>query len=440
MDHLIAQQIASRREFLKSAVLAGTAVPLAAGPLSAANKAKEKSPIEKVNLAVIGVDGRGGANLNGVANAGANIVALCDIDANRLAKQTSRFPNAKTFEDFRGVFDMDNLDGVVISTPDHMHAIPAAMALRKGLPVYCEKPLTHSVYEARTLRKLSIKAGVPTQMGNQIHSGTNYRRVVEIVQAGVIGPVKRVHVWLNKSYKTGVRAKEGQFQVPKGVNYDLWLGPAPYRPFHASHFHFNWRYWWDFGNGTLGDFGCHYIDLPFWALKLTAPTTVQASGKVTHDGDNRCPDVMQVEYEFPSREGLPPVHLTWYHGGLKPEGAEVYGKGSAVLFEGEYGKLLADYSTRKVFMQADQEQKPVKPSIPDSVGHHQEWVDAIKNGTPTTSTFDYGGNLTESVLLGNVSYRLGGKKIAWDADKLEVTNDPEALNLIRREYRNGWTL
>ncbi len=427
----------SRRKFLQAAVAAGTAIPSAAPWLARADDLREtRSPNEKLNLGVIGVAGRGGSNLRGVK--GENIVILCDIDAQRLAKAAEAHPKAKTCEDYRHVFDEKNLDGVVVSTPDHMHALPVVQALRQGLDVYCEKPLTHSVYEARVIGKLAAESQAVTQLGSQIHAGTNYRRVVEIIKAGIIGPVRRVHVWQGGGVRTGQRVEQGT--PPKWVSYDLWLGPAPYRPFHESHFHFNWRYWWDFGGGQLADFWCHYVDLAFWSLDLKFPTTIEAQGQKGHDGDNECPNFMQVDYEFPARGDQPPVHLTWYHGGWKPQGAEVYEKGSAVLFEGTDGRLLADYGTRKLFMQTGKEARPVKPSIPDSIGHHREWIEAVKSRGTTTCKFEYGGPLTEAGLLGNVSYRVGKKKLLWDAENLKATNCLEADPLIRREYRKGWTL
>jgi len=318
-----------------------------------------------------------------------------------------------------------------------MHAIPVAEALRQGLAVYCEKPLAHSVYEARYLQNLAAKKNAVTQMGNQIHSGNNYRRVVETIQAGVIGPIHRVHVWQDGTVKPGKRVKQGT--PPDHINYDLWLGPAPYRPFHTSHFHFDWRWWWDFGGGQLADFCCHYIDLPMWALSLKHPKTIVAVGEKVHDGDNKTPGKMKVDYEFPARGDLPAVHLTWYHGGWKPKGAEVYGKGGAVLFEGEDGRLLADYGTRKLFMEAGKEAASIEPTIPNSPGHHAEYIQAIKTGSPTMSNFAYAGVLSEVGLLGNVSYR-AGQKLEWDAKKLKATNCPAADQFIKREYRKGWKL
>lgn len=426
----------SRREFFKAAALAGTAAatsaPLLHAPLA---WAEPKSANEKLNIGIIGVAGKGASNIDGVATE--NIVALCDIDATRLGAASQRFPKAFTTDDYRRILDFKNLDAVVISTPDHMHAIPTAQAIRQGLAVYCEKPLTHSVFEARTIRELAAKHKVVTQMGTQIHAGSNYRRVVETIQAGVIGQVKRVHVWQSNIVPPFKRIEQ---EVPKGISYDLWVGPAPYRPFSVHHFHFQWRFWFDFGGGNLADMACHYIDLPYWALGLKAPTSLVATGEKAHDGDNDTPSKLKVDYYFPARGEQPPVHLTWYQGGLQPQGAEVYAKSSAVLFEGTDGRLLADYGTNKLFMQQGKEARPVKPSIPDSIGHHQEWVHAIKTGGPTTCNFEYGGTMTETALLGNVSYKTGGKLLEWDAEHLKVTNVPEANQHLHREYRQGWVL
>ncbi len=433
----------SRRKFVQAALAAGTATALpfaSRSPLVAA--AEPRSANEKLNLAVIGVAARGGANLSGVAHE--NITVLCDIDSVRLNDAAMKFPSAKKVVDCREIFSMDNIDGVVVSTPDHTHAIPVAMALKKGLPVYCEKPLTHSVYEARVLRRLNAQAKVPTQMGNQMHSDLpNYRRVVEILRAGTIGEVARVHVWQGGGVKEGQRVAKGE--APKTVKYDLWIGPAPMRPFHESHFHFNWRYWWDFGGGQLGDFGCHYMDLPFWALQLGAPTSVAAKGEKAHKGDNECPSQMQVDYQFPARGDMPAVQLTWYHGGWMPDGAEPYNMNSAVLFEGTEGKLIADYSTNKVFLNSGKVLSsadpipPVKPWIPNSIGHHQEWLSAIRTGETTGSHFEYAANMTEAVHLGNVSYRVG-KPITWDAAAMKCIDCPEADPILNRKYRDGWTL
>jgi predicted dehydrogenase len=431
----------SRRDFLQAAVAAGTCVPFAASAFKprqvrAADGKKARGPNDKLKIGCVGTMGKAASNIAPVQDAGAEISVLCDIDANRLAMAAKLYPHAKQHADFRRIFDHD-LDAVIVSTPDHMHAFPVVEALRRGLHVYCEKPLTHSIHEARLISDLTKSSGVVTQMGNQIHAGSNYRRVVEIIQGGVIGEVKRVFVWQGGGVRAGKRVKEAK--VPEGIAYDLWLGPAPYRPFDESHFHFNWRYWWDFGGGQLADFWCHYSDLPFWALGLTYPTSIEAKGEKGHDGDNECPNAMQVDYQYPARGSAPPVHLTWYHGGWKPEGAEKYGLSSAVLFEGESGRLLADYGTHKLFMDDGKEARAVKPSIPDSIGHHKEWVEAILGNGKTTCPFTYGAMLTESAHLGNVSYRTG-KRIEWDATKGEAIGCPEAAAIVKRDYRAGWTL
>jgi predicted dehydrogenase len=396
---------------------------------------------EKLRLGVIGVAARGGDNLAEVEHE--EIVALCDIDASRLAGAAERHPHARKYDDYRRVFDHDDLDGVVISTPDHMHAIPVSLALKRGLAVYCEKPLVHSVHEARYIHDLAVDSRSVTQMGNQIHNhpSNNYRRVVEWIESGMIGAVRRVHVWMAGVTHFVVGRRVAEASVPAGVSYDLWLGPAPYRPFHESHFHFNWRYWWDFGGGQLADFWCHYCDLPFWALRLGHPLRVHARGRKAHDGDNDCPKQMQVDYFFPARGEMPPVHLTWYHGGIMPEGAEQYGLSSAVLFEGDGGRVLADYTTRKAFLQEGRAAASVEPSIPDTIGHHQEWLAAVRAGNrETTCHFGYGSLLTEVGLLGNVSYRAGQVSIDWDHSALRASNCPEANPFIRRQYRDGWAL
>lgn len=427
----------TRRRFLEAAIAAGTATVATTGiamPRAAiANEVRRAS--DKLNLAVIGVADRGAANLGGVS--AENIVVLCDIDDKRLNTAGEKFPNAKRVVDFREALEVPNLDGLVCSTPDHMHAFVVAAALKKGLPVYCEKPLTHSVWEARQLRKLNAAARVPTQMGNQIHAEPNYRRVVEIIRAGTIGPIERVHVWLGSGVRSFPAVKTSD--PPAHIHYDQWIGPAPFRPYSADHFHFNWRYWWDFGGGQLADFGCHFMDLPFWALELGAPTSVAATGEKGHDGDNECPMRMRVEYKFPARGGMPPVHLTWSHGGWMPDGADVYKMNSAVLFEGTDGRLIADYGTHKLFMQEGKTAAPVKPWIENSVaGHHAEWLTAIRTNGTTSSHFEYGGNLTEAVLLGNVSYR-AGTGLAWDTKALK-TDSAEADKFLKRDYRPGWSL
>lgn len=427
----------SRRRFLGDSAALGAAFALN-GPLSA--QEKKAPPSERLNLGIIGVNGRGKGNLEGVS--GENIVALCDVDTNRATEAREAFPRAKFYQDFRRLLDHKDIDAVVISTPDHMHAIPGVMAMRAGKHIYCEKPLAHSVHEVRMMMQTASKHQLVTQMGTQIHAGDNYRRVVELIQSGVLGPIRRVHAWCDKEPEPCRRAEE-ETVPPEGLAYDLWLGPAPYRPYHKTSLHWSWRWWWDFGGGILADMACHYMDLPQWALGLSTPTSITASGSKSYEGDNEVPDRMQVDYDYPARGEQPPVHLTWYHGVKGPDLAgnvRYKGYGSGVLFEGEKGNLLASYSHHKLLPEDDfKDFVPPPQSILKSIGHHKEWIEAIKTGGTTTCNFAYSGLLAEAVLLGNVAYRCG-QRIEWDGKSGKVTNTPEAVNYLQREYRKGWTL
>jgi predicted dehydrogenase len=427
----------SRRKFLAASAASALAAPMFA---------RVPKPGEKLNLAVIGIYDRGAANVAGVEHE--NIVALCDVDEVRSAGVRNRFPKAAFFTDYRKMFDKvgKEVDAVVVATPDHSHALPAALAMKLGKHVYCEKPLAPSVNEVRYLRQLAAETKLVTQMGTQIHAENNYRRVVEVVQAGLIGDVKRVHVWLNGKPPPG--KKLGAKPSAK-FDIDLWLGPCSAEFFEAVHAepkkpwpHYHWRYWWEFGGGMLADFGCHFMDLPFWALGLKAPESVTATGKKTYEGDNTVPDVMQVDYKFAATGSQPAVHMTWYHGVTGPslDGKETYpGFNSGVLFVGEKGSLVADYGKYKVL--PDEFAKSFKApdkTIAPSIGHHKEWCEAIKSGGSTTCNFAYSGLLTETVLLGNVAYRVG-KPIGWDTVK-GTTGNADADKLLAREYRKGWEL
>ena len=424
----------SRRRFLQTTAAAG----LSAGWLRAQNDKPAAS--ERLRVGIIGVAGQGAYNLGSVAGAGAEIAALCDVDENRAGKAREQFPQAKFFTDFRQLIDQKGLDAVLVATPDHTHAAATVMALKAGLHAYCEKPLTHTVHEARVVAETAAKHKRVTQMGTQIHAGTNYRRVVEMIQGNAIGPVKEVHVWCAKSWGGGDRPKDAP-PVPAGLHYDLWVGPAPLRPYSPAYVPFNWRKFWDFGGGTLADMGCHYVDLPFWALKLRHPTKVTAEGPPAHA--ETAAVAMTATYEFPARDTMPPVKLTWYDGGKRPPhfAAGTLPKwGDGVLFVGDKGMLLCDYSNRKLLPEKDFEgYKAPEPTIPNSIGHHKEWVEACKTGGPTTCNFDYSGALSEAILLGTVAYRLG-KPITWDAKTLKAVGEPEADKYITKEYRKGWTL
>lgn len=440
----------TRRSFLKSAA-AGAAVAFAAPAI-----VRGRNLNEKLNIAVIGSGGRGGSNMQSVESE--TIVAVCDVNEANLQMAADRHPRARQAVDFRRLFDHANeFDAVVVSTCEHTHAFATLPALQLGKHVYCEKPLTHNVWEARLIREAANNANVATQMGTQIHAGDNYRRVVELIQTGAIGPVREAHVWVSRAW--GWQPSEAEAKahgdivfvqdrpqesqpVPPHLNWDLWLGPAPERPFHSVYFPGpKWYRWWDFGNGTMSDLGSHWIDLPFWALKLERPLTVEAFGPPPHA--EIAPASMQASYEYGPRGDMPAVNVHWYQGTHKPailsEGG-IPAWDSGVLFVGDDGMLLADYG-RQVLLPENQfvDFKRPEPFIPPSIGHHQEWIHACKTGAPTTCNFEYAGWLTEANHLGNVAYRVG-KKLHWDAENLRATNAPEADQFIRREYRKGWNL
>jgi predicted dehydrogenase len=423
-----------RRDFLKSASGAAISIGAFAG-LSRGDDAASANG--KLNIACIGTANRAAADIEGVQ--GEKIVALVDVDSNYLDAARSKFPDARGYADYREMLDQegDKIDAVVIGTTDHHHAPAAIRAIRRGLHVYCEKPLTHTVHEARLIAAAAKEMGVATQLGTQIHASDNYRRVVEIVQSGVLGDVSAAHVWVGKGW--GVQQwPESSNEVPANLNWDLWLGPAPQREFRAGRYHpAQWRRWWDFGQGTLGDMGCHYMDLPFWALKLRHPTKVTAEGPEPHP--EMAPVGLTVHYEFPAAEGRPALKLTWYDGQQIPR--EINGQrvpANGVMFVGSAGMMFADYSSYRLFpAEKFSDFQPPPQTIPKSIGHHAEWIKACKDGSPTLCNFDYSGALTETVLLGNVAYRTG-KSLDWDAANLQATNAPDAGRLIRKEYRAGW--
>ena len=426
----------TRRRFLKTSATAGLAVWIAPRAARAAT-----SPNEKLNIGVVGTTNRAGENLKAVS--GENIVALCDVDERLLGPVAEKYPAAAKFTDFRKMLEnAKNIDAVVVATADHCHALATVMALRLGKHVYCEKPLTHTVAEARLIATEAAKAKVATQLGTQIHAGDNYRRVVEIIQSGAIGAIDRIHVYVNSGYGLSKIADKGA-DIPAGFHWDTWLGPAPQRPYQPIYHPQQWRKFWDFGGGTLADFGCHHIDLSFWALNLRYPVTVEAHSAAPADPD-RAPAELTVDYEFPARGDAPAVQLTWYQGAKRPEVFEDAGApenwGNGTLFVGDKGLLLANYSKYLLFPREQfKDFKPPAPTIAPSIGHHAEWIKACKEGTPTLCNFDYGGALTETVHLGNVSHRLG-KKLEWDPARLTATNAAGAHAFLRYEYRKGWEL
>ncbi len=411
---------------------------------------------DKLNIAGIGVGGRGGANMNGVK--GENIVAVCDVDANAMGKAAEAHNRqARKTNDFRKLFDHANeFDAVVVSTCEHTHAFATLAALKLGKHVYCEKPLTHNVYEARVIREAAAKTKVATQMGTQIHATDNYRRVVELVQAGAVGGVTECHVWVGrtwgrqsaedaKKYKDIVHVEERPTEdivPPATLDWDLWIGPAPMRKFNPVYVPGpKWYRWWDFGNGTMSDLGSHWNDLPFWALKLKAPLTVEGSGPPPHA--EIAPATMSATYTYGPRENMPALTLTWHQGQSKPPqiaDGTIPKWDSGVLFVGDKGMLLSDYGKHMLLPETKyKDYKRPEPSIPKSLGHYAEWIHACKTGSPTTCNFEYAGWLTEANHLGNVAYR-AGKKLEWDAAAMKATNCPAADQYLKREYRKGWSL
>ena len=425
----------SRRDFVKVSAAAGLGYWVA--PQSA--MALSNSPNEKLNIAMIGTYNRAAGNLQDVSSQ--NIVVLCDVDDGFLAKAKEKYPKADTVNDFRKAVERKDIDAVVIATPDHTHAVATMAALKAGKNVYCEKPLTHDVYEARAVTETARKLKKVTQLGTQIHAENNYRRVVELIETGAIGQVKEVYVWNGRDWGGGNRPTDKP-PVPKTLHWDLWLGPAPERPYNPTYHPFSWRKWWDFGNGSLGDMGCHYIDVVFWALKLKYPTRVTADAKDPVNPET-CPLGLHVEWDFPARGDLSPVKMHWYDTGRRPDilkEKSIPEIGDGVLFVGDKGMLLTNYGMHKLLPEENfKDFKAPEAYIPKSIGHHAEWIQACKEGTPTTCQFEYSGPLTESVLLGLVAYRVG-KPLEWDSVNLKATNCPEADEFIRREYRKGWSL
>ncbi|MBN8456552.1 MAG: Gfo/Idh/MocA family oxidoreductase [Verrucomicrobia bacterium] len=430
------------------------------------------SPNNKLNIAGIGIGGKGKDDLAAVA--GENIVALCDVDWNIAAPVFDRYPKARRFRDYRKMLDeMPEIDAVVIATPDHHHAPTSMEAIKRHKHVYCEKPLTHSVWESRRVAEAAREAKIATQMGNAGQASPATRRLCELIWGGAIGKVHEVHVWTDRPsqglfgeyWPQGVNRPGETPAVPETIDWDLWLGPAPQRPYHPAYHPFRWRGWWDFGTGALGDIGCHYCDPVFRALKLGAPLSVQ--GASTRVNGETFPLGSMVTYEFPARDasvqannphvrgmsgpaaggiGMPPCKLVWYDGGLRPprpadlpDHIEMGDNGLLVM--GENGYILGD----RVFPESRaREAAGIPSSIPPSPGHYEEWINACKGGPPAGSNFDWAGPLTESVLLGNIALRhelrqdLTRFKLLWDSPALRFTNLDKANPFLRRTYRQGW--
>jgi predicted dehydrogenase len=431
----------NRRQFVqRSSALIGAGLFAGFSPARAAD-----GPSDKLNIAAVGVANKARHNLDELASQ--NIVAFCDVDENFLKKASERWPEARTYRDYRKMLEaeVNKCDAVVVSTADHTHAPASSVALDLGKHVYCEKPLSHTVAEARALAKLAAKNKLATQMGTQIHATDNYRRVVELIQGGAIGKVSAVYNWCNKGWSDGRFGAEKP--VPANLDWDLWLGPAKKRPYCDGIHPGNWRRFWEYGSGTFGDMACHVMDLPFWALKLRHPLMVSCEGPEVHpDG---APAWAKATYDFPMSDPLESrtMKFFWSDGGahfdLVKETKDHAGQplsswGLGILFVGDKGMLAADYGRRQLLPQDGfKDFKAPEPSIPASIGHWNEWVQACKTGSPTTCNFDYSGALSETVLLGIVAFR-AGEKLIWDSANLKATNSTKAAEFITKEYRKGF--
>ena len=442
----------NRRRFLAGAAMTAAATIV---PRHVLGGAGNVAPSEKLNIAGIGVGGMGKSNM--IQLESENIVALCDVDHEYAAETFKRYPKAKVYTDFRKMLDKQkDIDAVMIATPDHTHAVIAAEAMRRGKHVYCQKPLTHDVYESRMLAKMAKETGVTTQMGIQGHSMEGGRLICEWISDGAIGQVTEVDAWCSLSYypfghewwssKWSRRPKETP-PVPATLDWDLWLGPAPERPYHPAYHPGVWRCWWDFGCGMMGDRGAHTLDPVFWALKLGHPTSVEATSLDLNPDTH--PAASIVTYQFPARGDLPPVKLTWYDGLRPPRPAELEdgrrmgNTEGGSLFKGSEGKLVAGVYGEDPRLIPESRMKAYKTpdkTIPRVEGSHEmDWVRACKRGGRAGADFEYSGLLTEVCLLGNVARRVDAR-IEWDAENMKVTNLPEANKYIRTQYREGWSL
>jgi predicted dehydrogenase len=437
----------TRREFIVGSALglAGCATARTAKP-----RIRYTSPNEKLNVAAIGAGGKGGGDIGACASE--NVVALCDVDDKNAAGSFERWPNAKRYRDYRVMLEKQkDIEAVTIGTPDHTHAPAALMAMELGIHVYVEKPLTHTVEEARILREAARRYGVVTQMGNQGHSYDDVRRVCETIWIGLLGDIREVHAWTNRPvWPQNIDRPAEEQEVPAHLDWDLWIGTAPWRPYHAGTYHtFNWRGWWDFGCGALGDMGCHVMDPVFWAMNLIEAPSFSVE-VVDKEGGNEetGPAWSIIRYKFPERKFMPPVTVTWYDGGKKPacpEGVKPdhLSGGSGSLFIGSEGILLAgEYGSNPTLLPEEEMgdftwPDPIIPRVEG--GPEQEWIRACKGGPLPGSYFEYSAPFTEMVLLGNVALRVR-EKIEWDVRRMKCTNRPEANQYISKEYREGWGL
>lgn len=423
----------------------------------------------RIRLAAIGVGGQGSSDVTGSAACGLDVVAICDVDENPLNRMAQKFPGAAKFSDFRKMLEKmeKECDAVTISTPDHVHGVAAMMAMNMGKHIYCQKPLTQTVWESRMLRQLARDKKIATQMGNQGSAESGLRRGVEVIQAGVIGAPLELHVWTNRPiWPQGIERPAGSDPVPESLDWDLWLGPAAERPFKKDVYHtFKWRGWKDFGTGALGDMACHGVNMPFRALKLGYPTRVECEVS-SRTFLETYPVTSRVRFDFPEREGLPPLKFWWYEGSPKsdfkplrpypditkdivmwrkrlPEsGALIVGEKGLAFLPDDYGAtchIMLEGEDSFTHVSKHEAAMAVPESIPRSPGHYQEWVDAIKGGPPAYSNFEIAAYLNEIILLGCMAQNIGeGIPMDWDGPNMKSPNIPAASALVKRKYRQGW--
>ncbi|MBN83954.1 MAG: oxidoreductase [Planctomycetaceae bacterium] len=448
-----------QKDITRRGLLASTAWSFTIVPRHVLGGAGNVAPSERIDFAGIGAGGQGGGDIGAMAALGANVVALCDVDAAHAAGTFKRFPKARIYKDFRVLLDKEEkrIDAVTVGTPDHIHAVASMDAMRRGKHVYCEKPLTHTIYEARRLTEAAKQYGVATQMGNQGHATDGARRTNEWIAAGLIGDIREVHVWSDRAgklWKQGIGRAVQQPPIPATLDWDLWLGPAPRRPYHPQYAPKLWRGWWDFGTGAMGDMGCHIVDHPVWALRLGSPHAVEAV--TTLDGSEfdgkpnfeTYPIAAVIYYDFPARGKLPPVKMTWYEGGLLPPSPPELPPGerlpdNGVLYVGSRGKMYhgSHGAMPQVLPVGLRDAAAAVPRTLDrSPGHHSEWLLACQGKGTAMSNFSYSGPLTETVLLGVLAQRAPGNRLEWDGAKMQVTNHPALNAFVHKEYRPGWEL
>ena len=442
-----------RRRFLQSSLAAAAGIVI----LKDSRSVRAYQANEKLHIAVIGACGQGESNTGQVA--GENLVALCDVDQRRADEAYKKFPRAKRYVDFRKMLDElhGQIDAVVVSTPDHTHAVAAVAAMKLGKHVYCEKPLTRTVHESRVMRQTAIQQKVVTQMGNQGSATEDLRRGVELAWAGTMGELREAHIWLANGDGPQERPKD-QPPVPPGLDWDLWLGPAPYRPYQPAYVPASWRAWRAFGNGGGGDMGCHTSNMAFRALRLdllwnadpavtpAAPATIRVEAEASEIHPETYPRRLIAKFDFPARGNLPPVKLTWYNGGPKPSKDVLLGHIMTewgCLVKGSQGTLFTScpWNTRLELLPKEKFQGFQGPAstIPRSPGHHAEWIRACKGGPKPFSGFEIGGPMTEMVQLVHVASLAGGP-IEYDPRSGVIVNSAQANQLLHRPYRPGWTL